>query len=176
MPEACDFAIHDNFFAVVNFLKTFGNMTPLTMKYLCFAFLLFFYFATANAQEMQPINFSFNSQRISLKEVLLTITAEIKPGWKLFAMDNYGPERLNFSFPYSGSASPLGGISAATPIFSNSEQAIIGKSYYEHSAIFTQRIRTKLPSTFFKGQITFTASKGEDVLGPVIFPFSTMLR
>ncbi|GAA4203231.1 hypothetical protein GCM10022289_19160 [Pedobacter jeongneungensis] len=129
-----------------------------------------------SAQDYQPVNFSYSSSRISLKEALIIITADIKPGWRLYAQNNIGPMKLEFSYPSSTGSSALDSTTEPLPLNSTDETTGLQVNYFKDHVVFQQRIRTKTALTFFRGQISFTASKGDNVMGPITIPFSLMVR
>ncbi|MCX2476063.1 protein-disulfide reductase DsbD family protein [Pedobacter sp. MC2016-05] len=129
-----------------------------------------------SAQETSPVKFSFSSQRISSKEATLIITAEIKPGWKLYSTENQGLMKLGFNYPASSFSTPIGATTGTLSITNHDPNWNMPLSYYQNSANFTQRLRTKTALTFFRGEITYTASKGSEILAPVTIPFSLMIR
>lgn len=139
-------------------------------KTLRFFFPVFLLLLTLNifAQDKSPVSFSYEQQRVSPAEVLLTIKATIPPGIKLFALQKTADDVLFSSINYDSSAIiHLQGkpTSSVAPITENDATLGSSVSYYTDSATWLQTIKASPTDSFLlKGTISYMYQKGEEYI------------
>jgi hypothetical protein len=72
----------------------FSRIIFLACLFACFSFL------SLNAQDVNPVQFSYAKERTTADEVLLTIKAAVKPGIKLYAVQQIDSNGIGSSIAF----------------------------------------------------------------------------
>jgi thiol:disulfide interchange protein len=141
-------------------------------------FTLFLFLATiftANAQIQQPVKWSFDSKKINNEEFDLVLTADIEKGWHVYATDTVkdGPIPTSFKFKSSGEYELAGKLGMPKAIEEFDKVLEMELRYFEHKAIFKQRIKMKTDRPFqVSGELEFMACNDRSCLPPELVEFS----
>lgn len=134
-------------------------------------FLLLGFLATGQyvrAEDSTVVNFSYNKQRISDKEVLLTLRVNIKQGYKLFALQKKEGDVLFSTVTFDSSANKyLSGTvaekGAKKTEFDANTQA--NAEYFSDSVLWEQKINASETDSFLvKGTINYLLAKGDEYI------------
>jgi thiol:disulfide interchange protein len=138
-------------------------------------FLLLVIFFTANSQILQPVKWSFDTKKISNDEFDLILKAEIDKGWHVYATDTVidGPIPTSFKFKVSGEYELVGKLGKPKPIEEYDKVLEMELRYFEHGAIFKQRVKMRTDKPFqVTGELEFMACNDRSCLPPENVEFS----
>ena len=136
---------------------------------LCQVSMLLGISVVAHAQGRQPVKWYFEAEKISTKEAVVTLTAEIEPGWHIYSpyMEEGGPMPTGFAFKTSDTYKLEGKIvEIGEPIEKFDNTFMIPVIWFEDKAIFTQRIRLADESVVVEGSVEFMACMDDICLLP----------
>ena len=143
------------------------------------AFLLLIPLITLQAQVLEPVTWSFGSEKTADNKYDIVMTAEIDNGWHLYAMDipEGGPIATSFTFEepsgYTIEGKPVA-IDKPEVKFDNSFGMDIGM--HSVRAEFRQKITvTQYPATV-KGFVTFMSCDDKQCLPPRDVEFSIVIN
>jgi thiol:disulfide interchange protein len=131
--------------------------------------LLFGSVTFAEAQVLEPVSWSFTSEKTSDDTYEIVMTATLDEGWHLYAMDikEGGPIPTSFTFEPSGSYKLSGKPNAITRPevkFDSSFGMNIGM--HSGSAEFRQKVTVKQYPAVVKGFVTFMSCNDKQCLPP----------
>ena len=139
--------------------------------------LLLFIGQFVNAQILEPVNWSFKTQKISETEYDLVFTAKLDNGWAIYSqfLAKGGPVPTTFYFDKNEKFELIGEVKesdinkkvAKDPLFDNMEVAKFFKV-----ATFTQRIKIKQGLTTITGAVNFMSCDAERCIPPADESFS----
>lgn len=129
------------------------------------------------AQILQPVKWSFETKKINDLEAELILKAEIDKNWHIYGTDlpEGGPIPTSFTFNPSGDYELVGGVVTPTPIEKYDKAFEMDLRYFDHGAVFRQKIRMKADNPFqVTGELEFMACDDSRCLPPeyVEFAFS----
>jgi thiol:disulfide interchange protein DsbD len=126
-------------------------------------FLCFF---SLKAQDANPVNFTYSKERTNTGEVLLTIKAIVKPGIKLYAVQQTSPDAVGSSIVFDTAYSKyLDGatIEKLTPKVEKDATLNAEVKYFSDSALWLQRVKVNADdSVVFKGIISYMYKEGDE--------------
>ncbi len=146
-------------------------------RYLSFIFLIAISSLLANAQILEPIQWSYSSKKISEKQYELVFTAEIEDTWHLYSLDvpPGGPLPTVFTINPSDSYSLSGPMTESPePEESYDDTFEMDVKMHSFEAIFTQTIDIKSDEPFIiTGTVDYQACDDEQcIVGDNDFEFS----
>ena len=111
-----------------------------------------------------PVKWSFTSKELGKGEYELSFTATIEDGWHMYSMslpDEMSFTQTSFAFAEESSIDLAGDLSEPTPI--SEFDSVIGMelSYFEHQAVFSQKVRLLHSPASLKGSLEFTVCNNE---------------
>ncbi len=140
-------------------------MHPLR-KILLACIMASFCFLSLQAQDIQPVNFSYTKERTNVNEVLLTIKAAIKPGIKLYAVQQTSSDGVGSSIEFDTVYSKfLDGaiIENAKPVVENDAILNTEVKYFTDSTLWQQRVKINgVDSAVLKGTISYMYKEGDE--------------
>ena len=135
---------------------------------LCAFLLLCFLAGNAFSQDSSAVQFSYNSQRLNDREVLLTLKGKIAPGIKLFALQKSPGEIMYSSIRFDSS---LRSIYKDSVLQKGAEQKTMDPALQSEVYFFTdsvewqQKINASLTDSFLvKGTISYMYQEGVEYL------------
>ena len=129
------------------------------------------------AQDSQPVNFSFSKTRLSDTAFQLNFTARIKPGIRLYAIQQHSADAVysNINFDSASQKFTSGGVTTTgKPYTENDKELGTDATYYQDSVLWQQNISIK-DSSIVKGNISYIYKKGEEFL-PAEEPFKFFIQ
>lgn len=135
--------------------------------------------AIAGAQVLEPVSWSFRSEKTGDNKYDLVMTATLDEGWHLYAMEvgEGGPIPTSFTFEPSGSYELSGKPFAITKPevkFDSSFGMNIGM--HSGSAEFRQKVIVKQSPALVKGFVTFMSCNDKQCLPPRDVEFSVEIK
>ena len=141
--------------------------------------LLFLSVTTVFSQVIEPVSWSFRSEKIGSNSFRIVMTATVDQGWHMYSMDipKGGPVATSFSFDkqdgYSLKGTPVA-VTKPEVKFDQSFEMNIGM--YAGTADFNQElIVSKFPVTV-KGTVTFMSCNDKECLPPRDVEFSVTIK
>ena len=133
----------------------------------------------ALAQIEKPVSWQFAAQAGAAGEATLTATATIAGDWHIYSqfIEEGGPEPTSFTFTPSADYELLGKVAESPAPVKTFEKAFnMNIAYFPKRAVFTQRIRLKVPQTTVKGHVTFMVCNDEKCLPPTDEDFAIEVK
>ncbi|HEY0031271.1 MAG TPA: thioredoxin family protein [Bacteroidia bacterium] len=131
-------------------------------------------------QIINPIHWSFSSDKISNCEFDLIIKAKLDGGWHLYGQKSYGddgPIPTSFHFTPNANYELIGTASEKTLIKKYDSVFGLELNYFEHKATFRQRVRIKSDQAIgIKGEFEFMVCNEVSCQPPTLVPFSFKLQ
>lgn len=126
----------------------------------------------------QPVKWSYSARKTAAGEAVILITATLADGWHLYALNNpaNSPVRLAFSFLPDPSYSPEGKINQPEPVTRFEKLFGADISYFEHEAVFQQKVKLTGKSAIIKGSIEFTVCSPRQCLPPETISFNIHIK
>ncbi|MFD1819586.1 Thiol:disulfide interchange protein DsbD [Pseudarcicella hirudinis] len=142
-------------------------------KYLVIFLLLLTRFCPAQIEH--PVTWAFKAKAINDTDALLTLTATIEKHWHIYSqhIEGGGPVPTSFTFTRSEDYDLMGSVaenSKPTKAFDQSFNMNI--LWFEHKAVFSQKIKLKKPGTTVKGSLEFMVCNDVQCLPPDQVEFS----
>ncbi len=148
------------------------------LKSLTFSALLLISIAIVNAQVLEPVSWTFKSEKTAEKSYDIIMTAAIDDTWHLYAMDlpEGGPVATSFTFEPSGAYTLDGkpvAVNKPEVKFDNSFGMDIGM--HSGTTEFRQKITVKEFPVTVSGFVTFMSCDDSQCLPPRDVEFSVVL-
>jgi len=125
-----------------------------------------FCFLSLQAQDIHPVNFSYTKERTNANEVLLTIKASIKPGIKLYAVQQSSPDGVGSSIDFDTVFTKIMDgviIENANPIVEKDTVLNTEVKYFTDSTLWQQRVKiNEIDSAILKGTISYMYKEGDE--------------
>ncbi len=141
-------------------------------KILSIIFLFLGY--SVQGQILNPVKWSYSSERINDKEANLIITAKIDKGWHVYSqfIEEGGPVPTSFKFSPSGDYKLVGKVTEEPkPVTAFDKNFNMNISWHENQAIFKQLIKLTKPKTTVSGTVEFMVCNDEKCLPPTELDF-----
>jgi len=135
---------------------------------LCLSFVLSEAFVS-EAQMHQPVKWHFTAVPVSESEASLIFTATLEEGWHVYSqfIEEGGPLPTTFTFEPSNDYSLVGIVKEeSTPVKSYDKTFMMEIVWFSHTAIFTQKVKLRVPAATVKGSVEFMACTDEICLLP----------
>ncbi len=134
---------------------------------------------TLKSQVLEPVTWSFRSEKTGGNTFELVMTAELEKGWHLYAMDIEpgGPIPTSFTFEESSGYKTVGKpVSVTKPVvkFDNSFSMNIGM--HSGKAEFRQKVTVSQSPVTVKGYVTFMSCDDKQCLPPRDVEFALELK
>ena len=140
-----------------------------------FATIALFFLITLglNAQILEPVSWSFSSNKLSDKEYELVFTAEIDLHWHLYSQDiPMSPPATRFTFNENKDYKLIGDVTEESAVVEeydpNFEMTL---KYFAHEAIFKQKIQLTGKGTSVSGILEFMSCDDTKCLPPTEVDF-----
>ncbi len=149
------------------------------VKKLLFSLLLLSCVLMTQAQILKPVSWSFSSKQTGDQEFELTLTAKIDNNWHLYSqfIADGGPIPTSFKFTPSADYQLIGKASESPKPKKVFEKAFnMDVSFFEKKAVFTQKIKLKVPATTIKGTLEFMVCNDNQCLPPEDVDFSFQVK
>ncbi|MFI5131347.1 MAG: protein-disulfide reductase DsbD family protein [Chitinophagales bacterium] len=125
-----------------------------------------FCFVSLKAQDIKPVNFSYSKERTNDDEVLLTIKAAVKPGIKLYAVQQNSPDAVGSSVEFDTAHTKyLNGTLVEKSEPQTEKDAILNAetNYFIDSTVWLQKVKIKAnDSILLKGTISYMYKEGDE--------------
>jgi thiol:disulfide interchange protein len=132
-----------------------------------------------NAQIKQPVKWYFSAIQANDQEALITFTASIENGWHIYSqyIDEGGPLPTTFNFNASDEYSLLDKVEETSDVVEKFDPNFsMPVTWFENTAVFTQRIKMNRPMSTVKGNIRFMACSDYECLTPQEKDFSVEVK
>ena len=108
--------------------------------------------ASATAQTIQPVKWSYKAEQTTSGEATLILTATIEKGWHLYSQNiaDGGPIKTTFTFSDSADFELVGKVAEGKAIEFFDKNFDMQLAYFSHEAVFKQKIRINNFKTFKK--------------------------
>ena len=133
----------------------------------------------ALAQIERPVTWAFAAKSGAGGEATLTLTAAIGGNWHIYSqfIEEGGPEPTSIKFTPSPDYELVGKVEESPEPVKAFEKAFnMNIAYFPKRAVFSQKIRLKVPQTTVKGTLTFMACNDEKCLPPDDVEFSIAVK
>ncbi len=145
------------------------------------ALLLLFFTATAfltKAQVYHPVHWSYAAKRLNKTEAIVLIKADIESPWHIYSTVQHdgGPIKTSFAFSKPTDYELAGNITEPRPITKYEDAFKMNVLYFEHSAIFQQKIKLNTGKTIVKGSVKFMCCNDKQCLAPEVISFSIPVK
>ena len=122
------------------------------------------FFASLNAQD--PVSFSYSKERTNGEEVVLSIKAAVKPGIKLYAVQQNSPDAVNSSIVFDSAYSKyLQGsiIEKINPKTEKDATLNTEVKFFSDSTFWQQKVKVNATdSVLLKGTISYMYKEGDE--------------
>ncbi len=145
------------------------------MKRISFLFIgLFLLAASMSAQILQPVKWSYSSQKISATEYELIFKASIDNPWHLYSQDiPQAPPATTFKFEKDSSYTLVGKVRELGNVIQEYDKNFnMVLKYYSDSVRFVQNIKLNTPGATVKGDINYMSCNDTQCLAPQDLDFS----
>jgi DsbC/DsbD-like thiol-disulfide interchange protein len=128
----------------------------------------------AKAQIEHPVKWSYASKRINKTEALVFLKASIADGWHIYSthQKDGGPVKTSIAFNKSPAYQLLGEITEPKPLSKFEKSFGIGVTYFENSAVFTQKIKLLKGQATVSGTLTYMSCNDQKCLPPESVSFN----
>lgn len=131
------------------------------------------------AQVKAPVKWHFSAVQKSDKEAELVFTATMDEGWHIYSqfLEEGGPLPTTFTFSTSPDYERIDKVKEeSTPIEKFDPTFMMPVVWFDKTALFTQRIKLKVPATTVKGKVEFMACTDYECLLPEEVVFSIEVK
>lgn len=138
-------------------------------------FLLLLLASNISAQIQDPVNFKTELKTISETEAEIRFTASIDKGWHVYSVNlpSGGPISATFNVEKIEGAKLIGKLTPLSKEIEKFDKVFEMKlRYFEHSAVFSQKIKITGSSYKIKGYLEYGACDDESCLPPTEVPFN----
>jgi thiol:disulfide interchange protein DsbD len=137
--------------------------------------LFLFMNLVATSQILQPVKWSFNTEKISESEVELLFIADIDAGWHVYSTEipEGGPIPTSFNFVDDQRFELSGELSTPEPIVKFDKAFEMTLEYFGERAVFRQKVKLNTDEPFIiKGELEFMACDDSRCLPPDYVEFA----
>ena len=110
----------------------------------------------AKAQILEPVQWTVETEKLNKNEYNIVFKAEIEDGWHLYSQNTPfgGPMPLYFEFIDTLGIERIGGVQEPKAIVHYSDVFEIDEHFFEHEAVFTQKVKLVDDAATVSGVIT----------------------
>ena len=148
-------------------------------KKVVLSFLLLYCVLGMSAEIQKPVTWSFSNKQVSDTEFNLILTANIDNSWHLYSqfIGEGGPVPTSFKFKPSPDYVLVGKVSESPKPHKIFEKVFeMNVAFFEKKAVFTQKIKLKVPATKITGSLEFMVCDDNQCLPPEDIDFSFDLK
>ena len=129
---------------------------------------------SASAQILNPVKWSFSSQKISGNEYNLIFKASIDNQWHLYSQDiPQAPPATTFTFIQDSSYTRIGKVKEVGDVIQEFDKNFnMELKYYADSVSFVQKVKLNKPGATVKGSLNFMCCDDTQCLPPKDMDFS----
>ena len=129
---------------------------------------------SASAQILNPVKWSFSSQKISGNEYKLIFKANIDTPWHLYSQHiPQAPPATTFTFKKDSNYTLIGNVKEIGHVVQEFDKNFnMELKWYSDSVRFVQKVRLKTPGAVVKGSINFMSCNDTQCLPPQDLDFS----
>lgn len=131
-------------------------------------------FTDPKAQILDPVKWSFSSEKLSDKESNLVITAKIDKGWHLYSqfIEEGGPIPTSFKFQPSADYKLVGKVTESPKAINAFDKNFnMQIAWHQDQVVFKQRVSLNVPKTRVKGVLEFMVCDDHRCLPPTEVEF-----
>ena len=130
------------------------------------------------AQILTPVHWSYAAKKISTKEAMIFLKADIDAGWHVYSqtVKEGGPIKTTIKFQPAQGFSLMGNTIEPTPITKMEKVFNMEVGYFEKSVIFQQKIILKKGQTVVHGSVQYMTCNDEKCLPPTTEEFSVTIK
>jgi len=130
------------------------------------------------AQILTPVHWSYAAKKINATEAVVFMKANIDDGWHLYSqtVKEGGPVKTTITFPPSTLYSLIGKTTEPTPVTRYEKVFSMDVSYFEHEAIFQQKVKLKAGQVTVKGTLEYMTCNDHQCLPPENVEFSVAIK
>lgn len=131
-----------------------------------------------SAQILHPVKWSYAAKRIGKNEAVLFLKATIEDGWHIYSayQEASGPVKTAFVFTPAKDYILMGNVTEPAPVNKFEEAFNMQVKYFEHSAIFQQKISLKSAHPVVSGKLTYMVCNNQKCLSPEDLEFSIPVK
>ncbi|MFD2288069.1 sugar transporter [Pedobacter petrophilus] len=132
----------------------------------------------AKSQILKPVKWSYAAKKTSATTATIYIKATIDQGWHLYSqtIKEGGPVKTTFTFPAGKGYTLVGKTIEPKAITKNEPVFKMDVSFFEHSAIFQQKIKLTDNNVTVKGTVEFMTCNDKQCLPPEEIEFSVVVK
>jgi thiol:disulfide interchange protein DsbD len=159
-------------------ILTHKHITETVKSLILVLFLLAAGAGASEAQILTPVRWSYAAKKISPKEAVIFLKADLDPGWHVYSQDvkEGGPVKTTIKFQPSPDYALKGSTIEPKPITKMEQVFSMEVSYFEKSVVFQQKITLKKGQTTVKGSVGYMTCNDEKCLPPTTEEFSVPLK
>jgi len=145
-------------------------------RIILFGLLALMVSATAKAQILQPVTWSYAAKRLNNDKASVYLKATMEPGWHLYSTKQQegGPVKTTFIFDKKGYAL-IGALTEPKPLIRFEKAFDMEVAFFQVSVIFSQRVRLPAPGSV-GGKLTYMACNDQQCLPPETIGFSIPVK
>lgn len=144
-------------------------------KKIVLSFMLLCSVLGLSAEIQKPVTWSFSNKQVSDTEFNLILTANVENTWHLYSqfIDEGGPVPTSFKFSPSPDYVLVGKVTESPKPHKVFEKVFgMDVAYFEMKAVFTQKVKLKVPATKISGSLEFMVCDDTQCLPPEEVDFS----
>lgn len=148
------------------------------MKNLVLLAVGLFFSLSASSQILKPVKWAYSAKKISKTEAIVAIKATIDEGWHLYSqyMADGGPVKTTFTFTPSKAYKLNGKTVEPKPVTKFEKTFDMNVSYFEKTAIFTQKVKITGANPVVKGTVEYMVCDDSQCLPPETVDFSIAVK
>jgi hypothetical protein len=148
------------------------------MKNLTLILLLLSSAFGAKSQILKPVSWSYAFKKTSATEAVVYIKATIDNGWHIYSqtVKDGGPIKTTFNFAKSPAYMLIGTTAEPKPVTKFEKTFDMNVSYFENTALFSQKIKLKSKTAVVKGTLEFMVCDDHQCLPPETIDFSIAVK
>jgi len=130
------------------------------------------------AQILTPVHWSYAAKKTGKDEAIVFMKATIDDGWHLYSqtVKEGGPVKTTIAFPAAKTYTLVGKTIEPTPITRYEKVFSMDVSFFEHEAIFQQKIKLKPGQVTVKGTIEYMTCNDHQCLPPEDIEFNVAIK
>jgi hypothetical protein len=130
------------------------------------------------AQILTPVHWSYAAKKINKNEAVVFMKATIDEGWHVYSqtVKEGGPVKTTFTFPASQAYTLIGKTTEPAPITKYEKAFSMDVSFFEHEAVFQQKVKLKTGQATVKGTLEYMTCNDRQCLPPEDLEFSIPVK
>jgi hypothetical protein len=148
------------------------------MKKLILAVVILLSVTTAQSQILKPVTWSYAFKKTNAKEAIVYVKATISNGWHVYSQNikEGGPVKTTFTFAKSPAYTLIGKTIEPKPISKFEETFGMDVSYFEKTALFSQKVKLNGKKALVKGTVEYMTCDDKQCLPPEEVNFSVAVK